>query len=125
MNQPTTGSLLEQLRATHVGHRSLADVSVAVEAGARVLAAHWDELSRENQAALIAIVGPVVEAALAALDPGLVLPEHGQAGVDRTCSSCSGVLELRSEASVTARDQPLLVEGPASSYGAASRSRTA
>jgi hypothetical protein len=68
MNQPTTGSLLEQLRATHVGHRSLADVSVAVEAGARVLAGHFDDLPRERQAALLALVGPVVEAALAVLD---------------------------------------------------------
>jgi predicted hydrolase (HD superfamily) len=68
MNQPTTGSLLEQLRATHVGHRSLADVSVAVEAGARALARRWDELAHEERAAIIAMVGPVVEAALAALD---------------------------------------------------------
>ena len=71
MNQPTADSLLEQLRATHVGHRSLADVSAAVEAGARALSRKWDELTQEERAAVIAVVGPVVEAALAALDPGL------------------------------------------------------
>ncbi|MDX6324244.1 MAG: hypothetical protein QOK15_598 [Nocardioidaceae bacterium] len=70
MNQPTTGSLLEQLRATHVGHRSVADLSVAVEAGARALEGRWDELGQDDRAALIAMVGPVVEAALAALDDG-------------------------------------------------------
>lgn len=74
MNQPTTDSLLEQLRATHVGHRSLADVSAAVEAGARVLSKKWDERTQEERAALLAMVGPVVEAALATLDPGAHSP---------------------------------------------------
>ena len=68
VNQPTTDILLEQLRATHVGHRSSADVNVAVEAGARALAGRWEELPHERQATLIAILSPVVEAALAALD---------------------------------------------------------
>ena len=75
MNQPTTGSLLEQLRATHVGHWSLADVSAAVEAGARMMAGNWDELPPEEQAALIAMVRPVVEAALAMLDRGPAAPD--------------------------------------------------
>jgi len=78
VNQPTTDSLLEQLRATHVGHRSLADVSVAVEAGARVLARTWDELTQEQRSALIAVVGPVVEAALAALDQAHDPPAHSR-----------------------------------------------
>lgn len=90
MNQPTTDSLLEQLRATHVGHRSLADLSMAVEAGARALAGQWDELPEERQVALIAILGPVVEAALAALDqrpqpPSLV--RRPAASLERSATS--------------------------------------
>jgi hypothetical protein len=48
-----------------------------VEAGARVLAGCWDDLPREDQAALIALDGPVVEAALAVVDRGQVVPEYG------------------------------------------------
>lgn len=84
--QPTTEALLAQLRATHQP-ADLVDVAACTVAGAKAWHRRiqeqrrdsgrfhpdgrlwdFDDMTPHDQAALVALVGPVVEAALATLD---------------------------------------------------------
>lgn len=106
MSQPPTAeSLLEQLRCTHLAPLPLVDVSAAVEAAARTWHRRiqeqrrdrarfrddgqlwqWEDLTPHDQAALLALVGPFVEAALSTIKPAPDPPQYVQLDERRPCS---------------------------------------